>query len=108
MPNGGARPGAGRPKGSGKGRPPGAIAKMNQEAREAAAKGGIMPLEYMLNVMRSPETDFERRDHMAQAAAPYLHPRLQTTVLQGDKAQPLVLEIVRFAEPKDKDGAKKS
>jgi hypothetical protein len=35
-----------------------------------------LPLDYMLLVMRDPPVDHKRRDAMAMAAAPYLHPRL--------------------------------
>ena len=35
-----------------------------------------MPLDYMLSVMRDTAADSKRRDAMAMAAAPYLHPRL--------------------------------
>ena len=68
MSHGGRRPGAGRKPGS-----------MNRCTREALARAeatGITPLEYMLQVMRDPETPIPRRDDMAKAAAPYLHPRL--------------------------------
>jgi hypothetical protein len=34
-----------------------------------------MPLDHMLSVMRDPAADHKRRDAMAMAAAPYLHPR---------------------------------
>jgi hypothetical protein len=35
-----------------------------------------MPLDYMIRVMRDPATEPHRRDAMAKAAAPYLHPQL--------------------------------
>jgi hypothetical protein len=35
-----------------------------------------MPLDYMIRVMRDPTTEPHRRDAMAKAAAPYLHPQL--------------------------------
>jgi hypothetical protein len=37
---------------------------------------GILPLDYMLSVMRDANTDAKRRDAMAMAAAPYLHPKV--------------------------------
>jgi hypothetical protein len=45
---------------------------------EAAVAGpeGEMPLDYMIRVMRDPTTEPHRRDAMAKAAAPYLHPQL--------------------------------
>lgn len=35
----------------------------------------MSPLDYMLSVMRSAEADPVRRDRMAIAAAPFVHPR---------------------------------
>ena len=70
MPRGGKRPGAGRPRG--------AISKSTRAILEASASNGEMPLEYMLRVMRDPNVSAARRDDMARAAAPYLHPRIQT------------------------------
>ncbi len=43
---------------------------------QAAKEAGLTPLEYMLKVMRDPETPPQRRDDMAKACAPYVHPRL--------------------------------
>lgn len=50
----------------------------NKKAVDLAkvAAEGITPLEYMLNIMRDPNADPSRRDHMAKAAAPYIHPKL--------------------------------
>ena len=41
-----------------------------------AGAGGEMPLDHMLAVMRDPNAEPHRRDAMAKAAAPYLHPQL--------------------------------
>ena len=58
------------------GRQKGARNRATEEARAAAAVTGVMPLDYMLSVMRDPNADHKRRDAMATAAAPYLHSRL--------------------------------
>jgi hypothetical protein len=58
------------------GRQKGARNRATAEARAAAEATGVMPLSYMLEVMRDPEADQKRRDAMAMAAAPYLHARL--------------------------------
>jgi hypothetical protein len=42
----------------------------------------VKPLEYMLNVLADPDADQGRKDDMAKAAAPYVHPRLQATQIQ--------------------------
>lgn len=69
MPKGGFRPAAGRPKGT---RAPWALPPKDGKA---ACTPGLMPLEYMLSVMRDETADQARRDRMAIAAAPFLHPK---------------------------------
>lgn len=67
MPRGGARPGAGRPKGA-----------KNKATllREAAVKFGIVPLDYLLSVMVDESQPDELRLAAAKAALPYCHSRL--------------------------------
>ena len=65
---GGKRAGAGRRKGS---------RNKATAARQAAiSASGETPLDYMIRVMRDDSAPAERRDEMAKAAAPYIHPRL--------------------------------
>jgi hypothetical protein len=75
MGRGGARPGAGRK--------PGTATRRTREIAERAMIEGETPLEYMLRVMRDPAVDHERRDEMARAAAPYIHPRLTAVAVKG-------------------------
>jgi len=70
------------------GRPKGALNKRTAQIALAAAEGGMTPIEYMLDVMRDPGADVQRRDDMAKAAAPYIHPRLQA--IGGDDSMPPV------------------
>ena len=61
-------PGSGRKKGT---------ANKATIARESAiAESGMSPLDYMLAVMRDETADSARRDRMAQAAAPFVHPKI--------------------------------
>jgi hypothetical protein len=82
------------------GRQKGARNRATEEARAAAAASGALPLDYMLGIMRDPTADNKRRDAMAMAAAPYLHPRLTAidAKLNPDAAerspQKLLLEFV--------------
>lgn len=69
MPRGGARIGAGRPRGS-------ATRKSREIANAAIVRGCKLPLEYMLAVIEDETAAQTRRDQMAIAAAPYVHPRL--------------------------------
>jgi hypothetical protein len=73
---GGARPNAGRKKGSPN--------KTTQEQREAIKASGLTPLEYMLRVMRDEDQDEARRLHAANMAAPYVHAKLSSVELSGE------------------------
>lgn len=70
MARGGARPGAGR-----KARTPN---KRKAEVAWKAAEGGMLPIEYLLKVMRNSRQSVTVRMQAARDAAPYLHPRLAT------------------------------
>ncbi len=83
--------------GSRKGRPN----KVKASTAKALAESGLVPLQYMLRVMRNKAADLERRDDMAKAAAPYVHPRLNSVEATGKDGTPLIppssdpLEVAR-------------
>lgn len=115
MPVGGARPGAGRPKGSKQ--------KVTAQAREAAMETGLLPHEWLLKVSRGEPieqkrwvivydkngkeksrelvtdevyADFPTRIDAAKAAAPFYAPKLavqQVNVKGGDSG--LVAETMK-------------
>jgi hypothetical protein len=66
---GGRRPGAGRKLGGKNKR------TLRNETIDSERR---MPLQHMLDVMDDPKASQDRRDRMAIAAAPYLHPRLSS------------------------------
>lgn len=68
--NGGARPGSGRK--------PGAPNKRTAALVKAAEAGGVMPLDYMLSVMRDASEDPDVRLDAAKASAPYVHAKLSS------------------------------
>lgn len=74
--HGGARPGAGRK--------PGSIRKATAAAQAKAAAGGILPLDFMLQIMRDEGAKREERLDMAKAAAPYVHAKLSAIEATGD------------------------
>ena len=82
---GGSRPGAGRPRG--------AATKRTREIADRAVADGVLPLEYMLGVMRDPAAEPSRRDEMAKTAAPYLHPRLSAVAYSGPEGGPIEMRI---------------
>lgn len=89
MARGGKREGAGRKKG--------VPNQKTRERLEAICREGLTPLEYMLQVLRDENETPARRDEMAKAAAPYVHPKLSATTLSGDQDKPLIpsrIEVV--------------
>lgn len=75
MSRGGARKGAGRK--------PGAATRFNEQARAKAAEGGILPLDYLLAILRDDTKPQEVRIDVAKAAAPYVHARLAAVEHSG-------------------------
>ncbi len=50
--------------------------EQSKTVAQAAKEAGLSPLQYMLEIMRDPDTLPQRRDDMAKACAPYVHPKL--------------------------------
>jgi hypothetical protein len=89
MAHGGKREGAGRK--------PGASTRMNEAARAAAAEGGLMPLDFMLQVLRDETNTTEDRMDAAKAAAPYVHAKLASVEHKGEDGGPLQIIVKRFS-----------
>jgi hypothetical protein len=68
MARGGKREGAGRPEG--------AVTKRARDVANKAAEAGLMPLDYMLTILRDEAADSKDRMWAAEKAAPYVHPKL--------------------------------
>ena len=68
MSHGGYRAGAGRKAGS--------TNRFSKDLLEKAMKEGVLPVDYMLDVMRDESMDARTRLDAAKAAAPYVHHRL--------------------------------
>jgi Family of unknown function (DUF5681) len=62
--------------GNPRGRPRGSLNKRTRTLLEAAKAGGEMPLDFLLRLMRDPQSPIARRLEAARAAAPFLHPKL--------------------------------
>jgi len=91
---GGKRAGAGRKKG--------VANKATNKRRDAARRAldsGVTPLDFMLSVLRDPKAEKGRRDDMAKAAAPYVHPKLSAIEHKGEGGGPIdmhwTVELVR-------------
>lgn len=79
---GGARQGAGRKKGIAN--------RLTTQAHEKAKAEGIMPLDYLLGVMRNSGDD-RMRMAAAMAAAPYLHAKLSSIEVSGVGGGPIII-----------------
>jgi hypothetical protein len=84
----------GRQKGTGN--KPRIIAATEEAIEAAQASAGLLPIDYMLLVMRDPMAAVRRRDDMAKSAAPYLHPRLATIDHRGNNGGGIHLEVKQF------------
>lgn len=94
--SGGKRPGAGRKQG--------VPNKVTLKREKELAAGGLMPLDYMLRVLRDEEAPVDRRDWASEKAAPYCHPRLTSVEHKGEDGGPIqtVLKVV-FVKPPNAD-----
>ena len=71
---------------------------------EAKALENDLPLDHMLRVMRDPAAEPHRRDAMAKAAAPYIHPTLSAVAhkhldAKGHPIAPVITVTVMRAPP---------
>jgi hypothetical protein len=67
---------------------------VTKEAVDAAKEGGIMPLDFLLQIMRDKGADESKRIDCAKAAAQYLHPKLNAIDLNADVSHKVVGEVV--------------
>lgn len=105
MPRGGYRPGGGGTLGNQNARKkPKPVPSLTQAMVEIAEKVApvsdvdMLPLDWMLKVIRDKDTEALRRDRMAIAAAPYLHPKVDVAGKKEQKnAAAKVAETGKFA-----------
>ena len=99
MPRGGKRPGAGRKLGS--------VMTKTAAIAQALAKEGATPLEFLLAVMRDESQPLATRLNCAQAAAPFIHPRLATIhqTIRDEKQEGLqkVIDSMLAYEAKERE-----
>ena len=76
MPRGGARLGAGRPKGSRKrGKTAKPSLKVPPAVGKAAREANLTPKDYLLRIMRDPAEDAALRARAAALLLPFMHPK---------------------------------
>ncbi len=94
--HGGKRVGSGRRKGSRN-----RATKLREEAAKVAAahaaEGGVMPLDFMLTMLRDPKAKKRDKQWAAKEAAPYVHPRLSS--VDTKQKGPPVIERVTYVLP---------
>jgi hypothetical protein len=76
------------------GRTKGTPNKATAARQEEIAQSGVTPLEYMLSVMRDEQAPADRRDDMAKAAAPYVHPKLAAMDVNAKLSGSLTYRVV--------------
>jgi hypothetical protein len=74
------------------GRQKGSVNKRTRETVEKAEASGLMPLDYMLSLLRAEDTLLEDRKWAAQQAAPYVHAKLIASHNTGDQVKKSVQE----------------
>lgn len=88
MARGGKREGAGRKRGQ--------VSEQTKQRKEVIAKAtaeGITPLDFMLRILRDENKGEAERYRAAVDAAPYMHPRLAATKVEGGD-EPVKIETV--------------
>ena len=94
--SGGKRSGAGRKKGS----PTKRTLKTNEIAEKAAGEG-VLPLQVILEAMRSHYAagDLDRAAAFAKDAAPYQHPRKNAVTVEGGE-RPISIDWDALLQPR--------
>jgi hypothetical protein len=72
------------------------LAKIDAAARKAALESGISPLDYMLSIMRHPDSTAAQKMEAAKGAAPYVHARLAHI---ETKAEATISFVARLPSP---------
>jgi hypothetical protein len=85
----------------GAGRKPGSVSKLDGEARRRAMEGGMMPLDYLLGIMRDENQDARWRLDAAKAAGPYCHARLSSTELSGPNGDAVKVQTTQKLDISD-------
>jgi hypothetical protein len=90
-----ARKTPGRPKGHPKtgGRKRGTPNKRTTELQARIRATGMMPLDFMIAVMRNAKAPLELRFEAARQAAPYVHPRLTAIEQSGTGGGPVEVKV---------------
>ncbi len=82
------------------GRAKGSVNKRTAETQAAVEASGLTPLDYLLEVMRDTGKELGDRLDAAKAAAPYVHAKLATITVGGDKDNPLLMSLaIEFVKP---------
>ncbi|RUV82296.1 hypothetical protein EOA60_10485 [Mesorhizobium sp. M1A.F.Ca.IN.020.06.1.1] len=90
MMRGGARKGAGRPRG--------AATKKTRAIADRESKKGITPLEVMLTAMRehAAKKNWDAAASFAKDAAPYMHAKLQAVQHSGPAGGPIPIDLTNL------------
>jgi hypothetical protein len=68
-----------------------------------AMEGGMMPLDYLLGIMRDEDQDARWRLDAAKAAAPYCHAHLSATEVSGPNGSAVEVQTTQKLDISDLD-----
>jgi len=85
----------GQPKTPGSGRKKGSTDLRARYLTAAAARAGLTPKDYLLDVLRDPQASIERRDWAAATLAPYVMPKLAAIETKVEQYSQLEMRVTR-------------
>lgn len=103
MAHGGARKGAGRPKGVKTKTFYGEPTRSSVRAAKELERAGKTPLGYIVGVMRDEEVYDAIKFMAAKEALPYMHPKLANVTHSGDAENPVSYQIITSVDRIEED-----
>jgi hypothetical protein len=91
----------GQPRPSNAGRRAGTPNRASSDFREKVLRSGLSPVDFLCQTFRDPEQPMHLRVDAAKSIIPYIYPKLQSVDVNGRDGQPLVVQILRFADLPD-------
>jgi hypothetical protein len=91
----------GQPRPSNAGRRAGTPNRASSDFREKVLRSGLSPVDFLCQTFRDPEQPMHLRVDAAKSIIPYIYPKLSNVDVNSRDGQPLVVQILRFADLAD-------
>jgi hypothetical protein len=88
----------GQPRPSNAGRRAGTPNRASSDFREKVLRSGLSPVDFLCQTFRDPEQPMHLRVDAAKSIIPYIYPKLSNVDIHTAGDQPLVVQVLRFAE----------